>query len=112
MRLPFLFSNPINPKVQPSGHWLQALNDYRKPSGFSNYRDTATKTISLLDRIYDARFPDPESNRDALRRFLDNAEAAADLDAQIDFTDRLIEQIVYRLYGLSKGEVAVVEGNG
>lgn len=46
----------------------------------------------------------------ALRPFLDNAAAAADLDAQIDFTDRLVDQIVYRLYGLSEEE-AVVEEN-
>ena len=90
-------------------HWLAALND--ADSGFSGYRDTATKMISLLDRLYDLRLPDPDSSRDALRSFLDNAEAAADLDAQIEFTDGLIDRVVYRLYGLSDAEVAVVEEN-
>ena len=53
-------------------HWLQALND--ADAGFSGYRDTATKTISLLDRIYDIRFPDPSSSstQNALKSFLDN----------------------------------------
>jgi hypothetical protein len=90
-------------------HWLAALND--ADSGFSGYRDTATKTISLLDRLYDLRLPDPsdEDVRDALRPFLDNAAAAADLDVQIEFTDGLIDRVVYRLYGLSDAEVAVVE---
>ena len=30
---------------------------------------------------------------------------------QIDRTDRLIDQVVYRLYGLTAAEVAVVEGS-
>lgn len=89
-------------------HWLDALNDADR--GFSGYRDTATKTIPLLDRLYDLRFPDPDRRRDALRSFLDNAQAAADLDRQIAFTDGLIDRIVYRLYDLSDEEVAVVEG--
>ena len=55
----------------------------------------------FLDRIYDARFP-------------------AALDRQIAFTDGtdpwaplrigVIDRIVYRLYGLTDEEVAVVEG--
>ncbi|MCS3697192.1 BREX-1 system adenine-specific DNA-methyltransferase PglX [Salinibacter ruber] len=90
------------------GHWLDALN--AADSGFSSYRDNATKTNSLLDRIYDARFPDPSENsvQDALRPFLQNAQEAAKLDRQIAFTDRLIDRIVYRLYGLSDEEIAVV----
>ena len=51
---------------------------------------------------------------------LDNARAAAKLDWQIAFTDGpdpwaplrigVIDRIVYRLYGLTDEEVAVVEG--
>lgn len=50
-----------------------------------------------------ARFsrPSEEDVQDALRPFLDNAEQDAELDRQIAFTDGLIDQIVYRLYGLS-----------
>jgi hypothetical protein len=92
-------------------HWLDALNE--ADAGFSGYRDNATKTNSLLDRLYDLRVPDPSESdvQNALRPFLDNAQAAAALDLQIQFTDDLIDQIVYRLYGLSDEEVAVVEGN-
>jgi uncharacterized protein Yka (UPF0111/DUF47 family) len=90
-------------------HWLDALND--ADSGFSGYRDTATKTIPLLDRIYDIRFPDPDYCRDALGSFLRNAAEAAELDREIAFTDGLIDQIVYRLYGLSEDGVGVVEEN-
>jgi len=34
----------------------------------------------------------------------------AKLDAQLAATDRLIDQIVYALYGLSADEIALVEG--
>jgi hypothetical protein len=44
-----------------------------------------------------------------LGSFLDTAREAETLDARIAFTDRLIDQIVYRLYGLTDEEVAVVE---
>jgi hypothetical protein len=90
-------------------HWLQALND--ADAGFSGYRDTATKTISLLDRIYDIRFPDPSSSstQNALKSFLDNVKEAEQLDEQITFTDQLIDDVVYRLYDLTEEEIAVVE---
>jgi len=92
-------------------HWLDALND--ADSGFSGYRDNATKTNSLLDRIYAARVPAPSEDgvQDALLPFLRNAQEAAELDRQIAFTDGLIDRVVYRLYGLSDEEVAVVEGD-
>lgn len=35
----------------------------------------------------------------------------APLATRIEATDRLIDQIVYRLYGLTKEEIAVVEGS-
>ena len=31
---------------------------------------------------------------------------------QIDATDREIDALVYRLYGLTEEEIAIVEGNG
>ena len=90
-------------------HWVEALND--ADAGFSGYRDTATKTISLLNRIYDIRFPNPSnsSTQNALKPFFDNVEEAEQLDEQITFTDQLIDDVVYRLYDLTEEEIAVVE---
>jgi len=34
------------------------------------------------------------------------------LKAQLGKTDRLIDQVVYRLYGLTEEEIGVVEGKG
>jgi hypothetical protein len=33
------------------------------------------------------------------------------LESQITLTDELIDQIVYRLYGLTTGEIKIVEGS-
>jgi hypothetical protein len=33
------------------------------------------------------------------------------LEARIAATDRLIDEVVYRLYGLTEEEIAVVEGS-
>ncbi len=33
------------------------------------------------------------------------------LKARLTLTDRLIDQIVYRLYGLTDGEIRIVEGS-
>ena len=91
-------------------HWMDVLNAHG--SGYGGYRANATKTNSLLDRIHAARLPDPSDDaiQRSLRPFLDNATEAARLDAHLTFTDTLIDQIVYRLYGLTDEEVAVVEG--
>jgi Eco57I restriction-modification methylase/restriction endonuclease TaqI-like protein len=43
-------------------------------------------------------------------RFSLSKSALLPLDAQIAFTDRMIDQIVYRLYGLSDAEIRIVEG--
>ena len=93
-------------------HWIDVLNAHG--SGYGGYRHKATKTISLLDRLHAARFPDPTDSAIArqLRPFLDNAADAARLDRHLAFTDALIDRIVYRLYGLTDEEIAVVEGRG
>jgi hypothetical protein len=41
---------------------------------------------------------------------LNQADVVHDLLAHIEATDRLIDRIVYRLYGLTEEEVGVVEG--
>lgn len=34
------------------------------------------------------------------------------IKARLAATDRLVDQVVYRLYGLTEEEIAVVEGTG
>ena len=43
-------------------------------------------------------------------RFQQAKDKLVPLDSQIAFTDTLIDQIVYRLYGLTADEIKIVEG--
>jgi hypothetical protein len=51
-----------------------------------------------------------EKDEDKIRsRFVTAKEALAPLETRITFTDQLIDQIVYRLYGLTPEEIKIVE---
>jgi len=73
------------------------------------FRDNATKTNSLLDRLKGMTLPDPEDVADDLERYVETRERAAELDAKIEKTDQLIDEIVYDLYDLTDEEIEIVE---
>ena len=67
------------------------------------------KTRTVRQKLAASKLPlfDP----DADLTVLDELQAEiADRSARIQATDQIIDQIVYRLYGLSDEEIAVVEG--
>jgi hypothetical protein len=102
--------NCTDEEIQLLEHWLNVLSERTmSDSTFAGYRANATTNISLRDRLFDARFPDLDQRSTELAPFFRDAKEAAELDRQIEFTDSLIDQIVYRLYGLSDEEIAVVE---
>jgi len=77
--------------------------------GFAGFRDNATKTTSLVDRLKSITLPDPDDVEDDLRRYVETKERAEDLDEKIEQTDQLIDEIVYELYGLTDEEIKIVE---
>jgi len=78
-------------------------------SGFAGFRETATKTNSLVDRLEAITLPDPNDVADDLERYMDTVERAEELDEKIEKTDNLIDEIVYELYGLTDEEIGIVE---
>jgi hypothetical protein len=88
-------------------HFVPAAVD--RGDGFAGFRDNATKTISPLDRIKSIQLPDLDRVQDDLRRFVEAKSTADELDRKIEFTDELIDQIVYRLYDLTDEEIEIVE---
>jgi len=46
---------------------------------------------------------------DGLAGYLETVERAEELDAKIESTDALIDEIVYELYGLTDEEIEIVE---
>ena len=77
--------------------------------GFANFRETATKTNSLVDRLKAIELPDVDDVADDLENYLETKERAEELDTKIKQTDQLIDEIVYELYGLTEEEIAIVE---
>lgn len=77
--------------------------------GFADFRETATKTNSLLDRLGVLTMPRLSDVESGLERYLDRKAQAEELDEKIEKTDDLIDQIVYELYGLTDEEIEIVE---
>jgi hypothetical protein len=77
--------------------------------GFAGFRQSATQTIRLIDRLEDLTLPDVDATRDGLERYIDVKERADELDEKIQKTDDLIDEIVYDLYGLTDEEIEIVE---
>ncbi|WP_436901288.1 Eco57I restriction-modification methylase domain-containing protein [Halovenus halobia] len=80
-----------------------------KADGFAGFRETATKTNSLIDRLEAITLPDPNDVAEDLDRYNEAVERAAELDEKIERTDDLIDEIVYELYGLTEEEIEIVE---
>jgi len=76
---------------------------------FAGFRDGATKTITLLDRLEDLTLPALGDVRDGLADYREETARAAELDGKIERTDDLIDEIVYELYGLTDEEIEIVE---
>ncbi|WP_082222482.1 TaqI-like C-terminal specificity domain-containing protein [Halorubrum halophilum] len=77
--------------------------------GFANFRETATKTNSLIDRLKAIELPDVDDVADDLENYLQTKERAEELNEKIEQTDALIDEIVYELYGLTDEEIEIVE---
>jgi len=80
-----------------------------KSGGFADFRDNATKTKSLVDRLKAMVLPDIDDVADDLGRFIEVKERAEELDEKIEKTDQLIDEIVYDLYDLTDKEIDIVE---
>ncbi|MBP1922929.1 type II restriction/modification system DNA methylase subunit YeeA [Halorubrum alkaliphilum] len=75
----------------------------------AGFRDNATKTNSLVDRLKGITLPDPDDVAADLDRYVETRDRADELDDRIARTDRLIDEIVYELYGLTDEEIEIVE---
>jgi hypothetical protein len=80
-----------------------------KADGFANFRESATKTNSLVDRLKAMALPTPDDVADDLERYSKTKERADELDEKINRTDQLIDELVYDLYGLTDEEIEIIE---
>ncbi|MDB2288664.1 Eco57I restriction-modification methylase domain-containing protein [Halorubrum ezzemoulense] len=73
------------------------------------FRDNATKTNSLIDRLKDMTLPDLNDVASDLDRFIEVKTRSEELEQKIDDADQLIDEIVYDLYDLTDEEIDIVE---
>ncbi len=76
--------------------------------GFANFRETATKTNSIIDRLEKLTLPKLEDVESGLEKFIENKEKAEKLEREIQETDNEIDAIVFDLYDLTEDEVETV----
>ncbi len=77
--------------------------------GFAGFRETATKTNSLVDRLRKLTLPALSDVEARLESYTQTKERAEELETKIERTDEVIDDIVYELYGLTEEEIEIVE---
>jgi hypothetical protein len=77
--------------------------------GFADFRSSATKTKSLIDRLKSLKLPKVSDVEDDLQKFIEQKEKAEELEEKIEKTDQEINEIVYDLYDLTEEEIEIVE---
>jgi hypothetical protein len=77
--------------------------------GFAGFRETATKTNSLIDRLEELTLPAISDVTSELSRYQNQIQKAEQLDKKVETADELLDNIIYDLYGLSSDEKALVE---
>lgn len=80
-----------------------------RAGGFADFRQSATKTISPLERLENLVLPDLDAIKNGLEKYEDVRQDANELDEKINKTDTLINEIVYSLYDLSTEEIDIIE---
>ena len=73
-----------------------------------SFRESATKTNSIIDRLEKLTLPKLDDVEQGLEKFVENREEAEKLEKEMQETDELIDAIVFDLYDLTEEEVETV----
>lgn len=82
-----------------------------RDDGVAGFRENATKTNSLVNRLEALTLPKVSDASDDLQRYLRTKERAESLRVKAGETDDIINRIVYRLYDLTDDEVEIIENS-
>jgi len=80
-----------------------------RAGGFASFRESATKTNSLVDRLENLTLPEISDVSEGLERYLTTKRRADELEKKIEKSDDLVNQIVYDLYGFEEDAVTKIE---
>ncbi len=73
-----------------------------KAGGFADFRDTATKSNSLIDRIQALTLPAVADIESQLQQYIETKERAEKLESEIMETESMIDDIVVELFDLGE----------
>lgn len=82
------------------------------PSVVDGFKTNAATTITLLDRLENERYlsvPAVDSVKEGLEQYKQVRSRAEDIDAQIERAERLLDAIVYGMYGLTDREIQIIK---
>lgn len=77
--------------------------------GFAGFRENATTTKSLIDRLEELTLPEIKGIEQGLKRYLEKRKQAESLDQQIKDLNERIDSIVFDLFGLDDEDITVIE---
>ncbi len=105
-------------KIKSYLTWLEkeiikgSIEDQKNKTKIKNFHEgTFEELLDILKKNRTISDPYPPDKRDMLAHvFSDAMNTIAPLKTDIEATDALMDQIVYKLYGLTDDERAIVEG--
>ena len=77
--------------------------------GFADFREMATKTNSLVDRLRNLTLPRVADVGPGLEGYVETKERAGQAEPTIEWTDESIDEILYEVYGSTDEEIEIVE---
>jgi type I restriction-modification system DNA methylase subunit len=80
-----------------------------KGDGFADFRDNATSTNSLLDRLNGLTLPDVDDVESDLKRYMNQKQQVSEIDRENERLLDFLNGIVYELYDLDADESTMVE---
>ncbi|GAF68307.1 unnamed protein product [marine sediment metagenome] len=101
-------------------NWLEkeilkgSVEDQKNKTKIKGFHESSFEDLlNVLKKNKAVPDPCPSNTRDTIAgEFSAAMSVLIPLKARIKVTDNLIDQIVYRLYGLTDDEIAIVEGQG
>ncbi|TKX60529.1 class I SAM-dependent DNA methyltransferase [Halorubrum sp. ASP1] len=79
--------------------------------GFAEFRENATTTKSLIDRLKELTLPQLSEIEDDLERYLERKKEAKELEQKQNATNEKIDEIVYDLFGLEQDDLEIIESS-
>jgi hypothetical protein len=77
--------------------------------GFANFRESATKSNSIIDRLADLTLPVEADVRSELNQYQEQIQKAQRLDNQMKIADEILDKIIYNLYDLTNEQQELLE---